>query len=83
VVQATDLWKLHDVADRGELDRPEVGSVLVECKVCARPMVVGEVAGQDSVEMSLAENENVIQALAPDRPDQPLRERVATGCAAT
>jgi hypothetical protein len=33
-------------------------------------MVVGEgeVAGQDAVEVSLAENENVIQTLAPDRP---------------
>jgi hypothetical protein len=39
-------------------------------------MVVGEVAGQDAVEVSLAENENVIQTLAPDRSDQALGEGI-------
>ena len=39
-------------------------------------MVVGEIAGQDAAEVSLAEDEHVIQALAPDRADEPLHERV-------
>ena len=30
MVQAADLWPLHDLARRGELDRPELGCVLVE-----------------------------------------------------
>jgi hypothetical protein len=30
VVQAADFWNLHDLARRGELDKPEVGWVLVE-----------------------------------------------------
>ena len=64
------------IDDVGQLDRPEVGSVLVEREMGARLMVVGEVAGQDAAEVSLAENEHVIQALAPDRADEPLRERV-------
>jgi hypothetical protein len=83
MVQAADFGKLHDLAFHGAFDGPEVGGVLVEREMCARLMVVGEVAGQDAVEVSLAKNENVIQALAPDRADEPLRERVsATGCAA-
>ena len=40
--------------------------VLVEREVRARLMVVGEVAGQDTAQVSLAEDENVIQTLAPD-----------------
>jgi hypothetical protein len=32
--------------------------------------------GQDAAEMPLAEDEHMIQALAPDRADEPLRERV-------
>ena len=57
-------------------DGPQVGGVLVEREMCTRLMVVGKVAGQDAMEVSLAENENAIQALAPDRADEPLRERV-------
>ena len=65
-MQAADFGNLHDLPRRGELDRPEVGCVLVEREVGTRLMVVGEVAGQDAVEVSLAENENVIQALRID-----------------
>ena len=39
-------------------------------------MIVGEVAGQDAAEVSLAEDEDMIQTLAPDRADEPLREGV-------
>jgi hypothetical protein len=39
VVQAADFWNLHDRARRGELDRPEVGCVLVEREMGARVMV--------------------------------------------
>jgi hypothetical protein len=76
MVQPADFGKLQDLSRRGELDRPEVGCVLVEREVCARLMVVSEIAGQDAVEVSLAENEHVIQALAPDRADEPLREGI-------
>jgi hypothetical protein len=39
VVQAADFWNLHDLARRGELDRPEIGCVLVEREMGARVMV--------------------------------------------
>jgi hypothetical protein len=80
VVQAADFWKLHDLARRGELDGPELGCILVEREVCARLMVIGEVAGQDAAQVSLAEDENVIQTFASDRTDQALRVRVLPGC---
>jgi CBS domain-containing protein len=65
----------HDLARRGGLDGPEVGGVLVEPEMDARPVVVSEVAGDDAMEMSLIENENLIQAFASDRAD----ERSANG----
>jgi hypothetical protein len=71
VVQSADFGKLHDVARHGELDRPEVGCVLVEREVGTRLMVISEIAGQNAVEVLLAEDDNVIQALAPDRADEP------------
>jgi hypothetical protein len=76
MVQAADFGKPYDLPRRRELDRPEVRRVLVEREVGARLMVIGEVAGQDAAEVALAENKHVIQALAPDRSDESLRERV-------
>jgi hypothetical protein len=49
-----------------ELYRPDVRSVLAQREMGAHTVVVREVAGQDAPEVSLAENEHVIQALAPD-----------------
>jgi hypothetical protein len=46
MVQAADFGKLYDLARRGELDRPEVWSVLVEREMGARPVVVSEVCVQ-------------------------------------
>ena len=76
MVQAADFGKLQDLSRRGRLDGPEVGGVLVEREVGPRLMVIGEIAGQDAVEVSLAEHEHVIQALAPDGADEPLREGI-------
>jgi hypothetical protein len=79
VVQAADFGTRHDRPRRRTLDRPEVGCVLVEREVGARLMVIGKVSGQDTAKVSLAEDEHVIQALAPDRPDDALRERILPG----
>jgi hypothetical protein len=62
MVQAADFGELHDLPRGGECDRPDVGGVLVEREVGSRPMVVDEVAGQDAVEVSLIDDEHVIQA---------------------
>src|SRR5438093_985023 len=42
----------------------------------ASPVIVGEVAGQNAAQVAFAENQNVIQTLAPDRADEPLREGI-------
>jgi hypothetical protein len=72
MVQAADFAELHDVPPRWQLDRPGIGRVLVEREVGARLMAGAEV----TVEVSLDEHEHVIEALAPDRSGEPLRERV-------
>ncbi len=40
------------------------------------PVIVGEVAGEDAVQVALAEDEDVIQTLTPHRADEALRERI-------
>ena len=76
MVQAADFGRLHDLSCRGEVDRPQVGRVLVEGEVGSHLVVVGEIAGQDAAEVSLTEDEHVIQALAPNRADEPFGERI-------
>ena len=79
MMQAAHFGNLHDLALRRALDRPVVGCVLVEREVGARLMVVRKVRGQDAAEMSLAEDEDMVQALAPDRTDEALREGFCHG----
>jgi hypothetical protein len=78
-MQAADFGKLHDPPRRGELDRPEVGCVLVEREMGTCLVVVGEIAGQDAAQVPFAKDEYVIQTFAPDRADQALHERVLPG----
>ena len=79
VMQATDFGNLHDPARVGELDGPDVRRILVEREMRARPVIVGEVAGQDAAHVAFAEDQNVIQTLASDRADEPLGERILPG----
>src|SRR5262245_42901493 len=79
VVQAADFRKLHDPARLGARDGSKVGCVLVEREMGARLMVIGEVPGQDSTQVSFAEDKNVVEALPADRTDQPLGEGILPG----
>jgi hypothetical protein len=75
-MQAPDFWNLHDPARVGELDGPDVRRILVEREIRASSVIVRDVAGQDSTQVVFAEDENIMQTLAPDRTDEPLREGI-------
>jgi hypothetical protein len=79
MMQATDFGERDDRADFRRLNRPSVGCIFVEREVSARPVIVREVTGQDAAQVPLAQDEHVIQALAPDGADEALRERVLPG----
>ena len=76
VMQATDFENLHDPTRRGELDGPDVRRILVEREMRARPVIVGAVSRQGAAQVPFAEDEDVIQTLASDRADEPLREGI-------
>ena len=76
MMQAPNLWNLHDPARVGELDGPDVRRILVECEMRASSVIVRDVAGQDATQVVFAEDENMIPTLAPDRTDEPLREGI-------
>jgi hypothetical protein len=76
MMQTSDLGNLHDRASIGELDWPDIRRILVEREMRSCMVIIREVAGQVVAEVSLVENEHVIQALAPDRTDEPFREGI-------
>src|SRR2546428_5480103 len=76
MVEATDFANRDDPAEFRPLNWPAVGRILVEREVSTRPVVVREVASQGTAQVSFAKDEDVIQTLAPDGADQPLREGI-------
>ena len=66
VMQATNLGNGEDRAERWRLDIPSIGSIFLERELSTGPVIVREVRRQDSSKVTLAENDDMIQALAPD-----------------
>jgi hypothetical protein len=75
----TDFGNLHDRARLGALDGSAVRRIFVERKMRASPVIVRKVAGQNTAQVSFAQDENMIQALAPHRADEPLRDGILPG----
>jgi len=76
MVEATDFANRDDPAEFRPLNWPAVGSILGEREVSTRPVVVREVTSQGAAQVPFAKDEYVIQTLAPDGADEPLREGV-------
>src|SRR5213592_4951154 len=79
MVEATDFANRDDLAEFRPLNWAAVGRILVEREVSTRPVVVREVASQGAAQVPFAEDEDVIQTLAPNRADEPLREGILPG----
>src|SRR5881296_3233261 len=79
VMQATDFGNRDDRAEFRWLDGSSIGRIFVEREMSARPVIIGKVARQGAAQVSFAKDENVIQTLAPDRADDPLRKGVLPG----
>jgi hypothetical protein len=56
--------------------RPAVRRVLGQCEVRAAPMVIGQIRVKDATEVPLIEDDDVVETLAPNGPDDALDERI-------
>jgi len=79
VVETADFRKLHDRPGGRTRDRPEVEGVFVEREVGTGPMGAPEVGGQHASQMACAENDDMVEALAPHRADELLGALPAQG----
>jgi hypothetical protein len=76
MMKIADFGNLHDHTHLRRLDWPPMRRILLEREVSSRRVIVREVARQDAAQVAFAQHEDVIQALAPDRADEPFREGV-------
>src|SRR6058998_1418767 len=76
MMEATDFANRDDPAEFRPLNWSAVGCILLEREVSARPVIVREVAGQGAAQVPFAKDDDMIETLAPDRADEPLREGV-------
>jgi hypothetical protein len=75
-MQATDFPDGDHLAQRWRLDRPPVRCIFGEGEVRSGAVVIAEVASQDLTQMALAEDDDVVETVVPDRADQAFGERI-------
>jgi hypothetical protein len=78
-MEPADLGDGMDPPARRRLDVSWDGAVVLERLMWTRAVVVGTVTTQEPAQMGFAENQEVVEALAADRADDPLHERVLPG----
>jgi hypothetical protein len=78
-MKPADLRHGENPATWRGVDDSGLGTVVVERLVWARGVVVGDVGAQESAEMGLAQNEEMVQALAAKGADDPLDKGVLPG----
>jgi hypothetical protein len=80
---AVKMMKSAENRPRGEvaepLDRPMGRGILVQGQMCPKLVVIAGVGRKNPAQMSVAEDDDVIEAFPTDRADQPLRIRVLPG----
>jgi hypothetical protein len=72
MMKPSNLGKGDHIAHLGRFHRTRIGTVAVQRPVCSRRVVVGCVAPEDPYEVPFTENDDVVEALPPDRSDQTL-----------
>src|SRR5665811_2103405 len=72
MMQAADLWERNNLASGRLAYGPGLRTILGEQEMRPRPMIIFNVRRQAAAQMTLIENYDVIETLAPDRANDPL-----------
>src|SRR5664280_2524108 len=79
MMQAADLWERDNLASGRLAYGPGLRTILGEREMCPRPMIILNIGRQGAAQVTLIENDNVIETLAPDRTNDPLDISVLPG----
>ena len=72
MVQAADLWEGDNVSGRGRLYRTRLGAILAEREMCSALVVILKVCRQHTAQVTLIEDDDVIETFAADRANDAL-----------
>src|SRR5262245_65688299 len=72
MVQTADLWEGNNGANRGRLYGPRLQTILAEREMCPASVVVLKVCRQHPAQVTLIEDDDVIEAFATDRSNDAL-----------
>jgi hypothetical protein len=76
MMQAADLGEDNNIACRGKLYGTRPRAVLVEREMRSGIMVILKIGRQYATQVTLVEDDNVIQAFTADRTDETLGVRI-------
>ena len=79
MMQSTDLWERNDLACGRSVYGPLLRAVLVEREMRPGVMMILKIARQDAAQVTLVEDDNVIQAFTADRTDETLGVGILPG----
>ena len=69
MMQAAHLWECDNLACRRRLDGAGLWTILVEREMGSGPVMILKIARQDVPQVTLVEDDDVIQAFSADRAD--------------
>ena len=69
MMQAANLWNGDNLARMGWMNRTWFRAVLPQRQVRSGSMVIVEIRGEDPTQMTLVQDDHVIQAFTADRSD--------------
>ncbi len=79
MMESADLGQRNDAALLGWLNGARLGRILLECEMGARAVVIEEVAAQTTTEVSLVEDNHVVEKLAAEGTNHAFGEGVCQG----
>ena len=71
MVKSTNFREGYDPSRVRSAHRARFGSILAQRQVRSAPMIIGEIAREQPVQVSLAEHDDMVQTFAADRTNQP------------
>ncbi len=79
MMKSANLWKGDNLALARRLSRARLRAILAERQMSSGSMVIVEVGGKNPPQVPLIEDDDLVQALAPDRTDDPFDVRILPG----
>ena len=79
MMESADLWELDHLSQLRRLHGSRLGAVHVQGQVSTRPVVVAELGGQNPAEMSVVQDNDLVEVFAADAADKAFYEGRLSG----